>query len=203
MVNTVMSVKKADISAPVSAVVEVYSASGCRYCAIAKAKLKELRVPFTEIDVTESADDPSSAHRRKALAERVGRTSVPQIFVAGELLGGCDSLLSAVEDGSFSQRLSAAGIAVGPDDGASLPQADPVAQLPKIELVPKDNILNYHLNLPAGTKVDAAAVAQDLQVNTHTHTHTKLSCSVSHTHTHKYTHTHTHTHTHKSCRHAR
>ena len=35
--------------------------SGCRYCAIAKATLKELRVPFTEIDVTETDADPASA----------------------------------------------------------------------------------------------------------------------------------------------
>jgi glutaredoxin len=39
----------------------IHTFSGCRYCAIAKAKLKELRVPFTEVDVTESEQDPSAA----------------------------------------------------------------------------------------------------------------------------------------------
>jgi len=34
--------------------------SGCKYCKIAKGKLAELGVPYTEIDVTENPDDPNS-----------------------------------------------------------------------------------------------------------------------------------------------
>ena len=33
---------------------------GCKYCKIAKGKLAELGVPYTEIDVTENPDDPNS-----------------------------------------------------------------------------------------------------------------------------------------------
>ncbi len=141
----------ASLHALPSATVEVFSSSGCRYCAIAKAKLKELCVPFTEIDVTDDGDDEVSANRRKSLAERVGRTSVPQIFVAGEHMGGCDELLAAVDDGSFAARLSAAGISteapapVGADAGAAAE-----GEALDIEVAPRGGILNYHKSQESG-----------------------------------------------------
>ena len=163
---------------PPGATVEVYSTSGCRYCAVAKAKLKELRVPFTEIDVTDAGDDQGPAQRRKSLADRVGRSSVPQIFVAGEHVGGCDELLAAVADGSFETRLSSAGILrdalspVGDDAGEAAVGGGGRSEAIDIELAPKDGILNYHEGGEGesggggGQDQDAAALAQELQART-------------------------------------
>jgi glutaredoxin 3 len=157
--TTIAMTAAPSVSSPAlpSASVEVFSASGCRYCAIAKAKLKELCVPFTEIDVTVHGDDEASAHGRKSLAERVGRTSVPQIFVAGEHVGGCDELLAAVADGSFAARLSAAGISTetpapaGADAGAGA-----AGEGLDIELAPKGGVLNYHKSPERGEHGGAA-----------------------------------------------
>lgn len=126
-------------------------------------------MPFTEIDVTEAGDDKSSARKRKSLADRVGRTSVPQIFVAGEHIGGCDELLAAVDDGSLEERLNSAGISR--EELASC-GADVVAvggsEAVDIDLAPKNGILNHHQKEgeSGGGDQSAAALAQDLQART-------------------------------------
>ena len=141
-INPVMSGSAA--AAP-GASVQVYTTSGCRYCKIAKAKLSELGVPYSEIDVSETPGDSQSGELRKALAARVGKTSVPQIFVAGEHVGGCDALLTAVEEGSFGRLLASAGIVAAPP-GAVVP-LDIEDAGPSIDLAPKDGTLNYHHHL--------------------------------------------------------
>ncbi|EKX34335.1 hypothetical protein GUITHDRAFT_61218, partial [Guillardia theta CCMP2712] len=67
--------------------VEVYTTSGCKYCVKAKKRMREEGVPYEEIDVNEDKVSRSEMSRRAG-----GRTSVPQIFVAGEHVGGCDDL---------------------------------------------------------------------------------------------------------------
>ena len=42
----------------------------------------------------------------KALAKKVKKTSVPQIFVNGEHLGGCDDLMAANKNGSLAAKLN-------------------------------------------------------------------------------------------------
>jgi glutaredoxin 3 len=170
----------------------VYTTSGCRYCKIAKAKLSELGIPFSEIDVSETPGDPKSGEMRKALAVRVGKTSVPQIFVAGEHVGGCDALLTAVEEGSFGRLLASAGIVAAPPSAVAPLDIEDAG--PSIDLAPKDGTLNYHHHLAhllndgtdspescgegadsgggsgggggGGGGVDASAVALDLQART-------------------------------------
>ena len=67
--------------------VVIYTTMFCPYCHSAKALLKRKGVAFQEIKV-----DGNRAARR-ALSERAGgRTSVPQIFIAGEHVGGSDEL---------------------------------------------------------------------------------------------------------------
>ena len=41
----------------------------------------------------------------KALAKKVKKTSVPQVFVNGEHLGGCDDLMAANKNGSLATKL--------------------------------------------------------------------------------------------------
>lgn len=64
----------------------VYSKSWCPYCQAAKALLKRKGAVFTEIDVS----DPEA---QRAMAKRAGgRSTVPQIFIAGRHIGGSDDL---------------------------------------------------------------------------------------------------------------
>lgn len=67
--------------------VEIYTTPSCPYCHAAKRLLTKKGVTFTEIDVSR---DPTL---RAAMTRRAGgRTSVPQIFIAGTHVGGSDDL---------------------------------------------------------------------------------------------------------------
>lgn len=67
--------------------VEIYTTPICGYCARAKSLLQRKGVAFEEIDVM------ADWSRRDEMVERAGgRTSVPQIFIGGHHVGGCDDL---------------------------------------------------------------------------------------------------------------
>ncbi len=40
-----------------------------------------------------------------------GIKTVPQVFVAGRCVGGCDATLDAIRSGAFMEQLRAAGVA--------------------------------------------------------------------------------------------
>ena len=42
----------------------------------------------------------------RELKNKVKKTSVPQIFINGEHIGGCDQLMAANEDGTLDQKLA-------------------------------------------------------------------------------------------------
>lgn len=65
----------------------VYSKAWCPYCEAAKALLERKGVTFQEIDVT---GDP--AGQRAMAVKAGGRSTVPQIFIDGHHVGGCDDL---------------------------------------------------------------------------------------------------------------
>lgn len=67
--------------------VVIYTTMFCPYCQRAKAILAGKRVPFQEIAI-----DGDRAARQAMTARAGGRTSVPQIFVGDQHIGGCDDL---------------------------------------------------------------------------------------------------------------
>lgn len=66
--------------------VVIYTTTYCGYCHRAKALLDRRHIPYREVDVTQDR-----ATRRELVA-RTGRYTVPQIFVEGRSIGGCDEL---------------------------------------------------------------------------------------------------------------
>jgi len=64
----------------------MYASSWCGYCARARRLLAQKGVELTEIDV----DVQPGA--RAEMIERSGRYTVPQIFIGGSHIGGCDDL---------------------------------------------------------------------------------------------------------------
>ncbi len=66
--------------------VVVYSSKFCPYCQRALALLAQKGVPVTVISV----DDQPQV--RKTMAEKAGRSSVPQIWIGNTHVGGCDDL---------------------------------------------------------------------------------------------------------------
>ena len=67
--------------------VEIYASMLCPYCSRAKRLLTSKGVAFTEIDVRQEPE------RKREMIERAhGAQSVPQIFIDGAHIGGCDDL---------------------------------------------------------------------------------------------------------------
>ena len=81
--------------------VEIYTAMACPFCSRAIQLLTAKKVPFKEIDVTLSSDLRQTMRRR---AE--GATSVPQIFIDGDHIGGCDELMMLDRSGNLDKLLT-------------------------------------------------------------------------------------------------
>ena len=81
--------------------VEIYTTQTCPYCLAAKRLLGKKGAAYTEIDV---GRDPAL---RIAMTERAaGRRSVPQIFIGGRHVGGCDDLHALDDAGKLDAILA-------------------------------------------------------------------------------------------------
>jgi len=83
--------------------IEIYTSPFCWFCHRAKRLLAQKHVDFQDIDVM--------MHRkRKAemIARAGGRTTVPQIFIDGRHIGGCDELYALEAEGRLDALLAGA-----------------------------------------------------------------------------------------------
>ncbi|MEI7464763.1 MAG: glutaredoxin 3 [Burkholderiales bacterium] len=74
----------------------MYTTEVCPYCLRAKALLKARGV--TAIDEVRVDRDPAA---RTTMIERTGRRTVPQIFIGGTHIGGCDDLIALDQRGAL------------------------------------------------------------------------------------------------------
>lgn len=81
--------------------IEIYTTQTCPYCQAAKQLLRKKGVKFTEFDVSA---DPEL--RAKMTARAGGSRTVPQIFVKGQHVGGCDDLYALDHDGALDPMLA-------------------------------------------------------------------------------------------------
>lgn len=81
--------------------VEIYTTPLCGYCHAAKRLLTQKRVEFTEIDVSRDA-----GLRNTMMARAKGRQTVPQIFIGGAHVGGCDDLYALDSAGRLDPMLA-------------------------------------------------------------------------------------------------
>ncbi|MBN34940.1 MAG: glutaredoxin 3 [Rhodospirillaceae bacterium] len=81
----------------------IYTTMFCPFCHRAKHLLKDKGVAFEEIDVT-----MSSGKRAEMMELASGRHTVPQIFIDGEGIGGCDELYAMEYDGTLDAKLGIA-----------------------------------------------------------------------------------------------
>ena len=82
--------------------VMIFSKSYCPYCVKAKAVFKELQQDACIIELDEM--DKGDAIQQKLL-EITGQRTVPNIFVKGVHLGGCDATLAAKDSGKLLKML--------------------------------------------------------------------------------------------------
>lgn len=82
--------------------VVMYSTRFCPYCVRARALLEKKGVEFTDIRVD------SEPTLRSEMVKRAGRSSVPQIFIDDEHVGGCDDLYELEFEGELDKKLGLA-----------------------------------------------------------------------------------------------
>lgn len=82
--------------------ITIYTSMLCPYCHLAKDLLHRKGVTFEEIDVGGRSD-----LRNEMMQLAGGRTSVPQIFIDGRHIGGCDDLHALDRSGGLDPLLSA------------------------------------------------------------------------------------------------
>ena len=80
--------------------IEIYTKNYCPYCQRAKELLKIKGVNFTEYDISH---DPE---KEAEMLQRSGRSTVPEIFINDQLIGGCDELFSLDEKGALDPLIA-------------------------------------------------------------------------------------------------
>lgn len=81
--------------------VEVYTRPMCGFCYQAKKLLDAKNVSYTEYNIWEEKG------RKQEMVQRSnGGTTVPQIFIDGESVGGCTELMTLERHGKLDAMLS-------------------------------------------------------------------------------------------------
>ena len=93
-----MGCAKAPGRDPVSEVV-IYTTRWCPFCIRAKTLLDQKGVSYQEIPVD---GDPTT---RQQMAERAGQTSVPQIWIGAQHVGGFTDVLALHQQGALEALL--------------------------------------------------------------------------------------------------
>lgn len=89
-----------------AAKVEIYSAATCPYCIRAKALLRRKGVDFEVHGVWLLLGWLLPTATLKEMKARSGRDTVPQIFIDGRHVGGCDDLLALDKEGRLDAMLN-------------------------------------------------------------------------------------------------
>ncbi len=82
--------------------VEIYTKDWCPYCVRAKRLLAESGAEIVDYPVDRGGETKSEMIQRAS-----GRTTVPQIFIDGRHIGGCDDLFDLQRSGKLADLLTA------------------------------------------------------------------------------------------------
>jgi glutaredoxin 3 len=82
--------------------VEIYSKTTCPFCWRAKQLLSSKGIEYDEIVI-----DFGGPRREEMIRRAHGRTTVPQIFIRGNHVGGCDDLMALERAGRLEALLAA------------------------------------------------------------------------------------------------
>ncbi len=82
--------------------VEIYTKATCGFCRRAKQLLDMKKVAYDEYPI-----DHGGPKRDEMIERAGGRTTVPQIFIDGKHVGGCDALMTLEYDGNLDELLAA------------------------------------------------------------------------------------------------
>ena len=83
--------------------IEIYTTPWCGYCARAKGLLDRKGAAYQEMDVMEDEA------KRSEMRQRARRSTVPQIFINGQHIGGSDELAALEQAGKLDPLLAQPG----------------------------------------------------------------------------------------------
>jgi glutaredoxin 3 len=83
--------------------IEMYTTPFCGYCARAKSLLEKKGAAYQEVDVM------MDEKKRSEMRERAKRSTVPQIFINGQYIGGSDELAALEQAGRLDALLAQPG----------------------------------------------------------------------------------------------
>lgn len=100
----------------------------CEFCWSVRRLFNDAGVPFRSVDVdaSEFRENDRGGDVLRALFAHTGMRTVPQVFVAGSLLGGATEVLKEAEDGNLARRLAELDTPL-----SFKPVAEPMGYLPK------------------------------------------------------------------------
>lgn len=81
--------------------IDIYTTQWCPYCVKAKALLKKLKQEYLEINIETEPEKRAEMEQRAP-----GVSSVPQIFINGIHVGGCDELYALHGKGELKPMLA-------------------------------------------------------------------------------------------------
>lgn len=79
--------------------VVIYTTGYCPYCVKARELLDRKKVIYTDIRVDLQPE------LREEMIRKSGRRTVPQIFINGQAIGGCDDLYTLEAQGTLNELL--------------------------------------------------------------------------------------------------
>ena len=102
----------ADVIRDRSQPVVLFALEWCEFCWSLRRLFQRVRVPFRSIDLdaVEYQQDDRGGRIRAALAAQTAMTTIPQLFVGGEFVGGCSETLDAWRTGRLQSLLDASGV---------------------------------------------------------------------------------------------
>ena len=106
----------------------MFALEWCEFCWSARKMFALLGIPFKAVDLDSVAfqEDDLGVKCRAVLHQMTGSPTIPQVYIGGELIGGCTELFDLYSGGELQQRLRAIGVQF--DEDAIV---DPTALLPK------------------------------------------------------------------------
>jgi len=102
----------ADALADTTQPVVLFALEWCEFCWAVRKLFQRCKIAYRSVDIDSAAlqTDNWGGQIRAALAERTSLRSIPQIFVAGELIGGATEIFDAFAAGRLQSLLAAHAI---------------------------------------------------------------------------------------------
>ncbi|WP_405241843.1 pyridoxal-phosphate dependent enzyme [Lentisalinibacter salinarum] len=92
--------------------VVMFALEWCEFCWSVRKFFEHCGIPYRSIDLdaVEWQEDDRGGRIRAALNARTGMQTIPQVFVGGELVGGCSETFDAFVSGGLQAALKDAGV---------------------------------------------------------------------------------------------